>query len=213
MRAKWWYQSQRGERNRTMFLLITRSTNHVCLSSYPTLGGKKRKEINIWRQIEFFFSITTHTYQQIRWSDCQYRRPGSCNRRTRSRWISPFLMEEERGKEAAVTTTTRATLGRRGGLRENWKVSFFWGESTETLWESKEQGVSFDWESPRASLWNMREKPKHNKRILQMRQDFFTKERVFSEEQRSLCVCEIKRRGMKTLWAALFQARAEKNWI
>lgn len=43
-----------------------------------------------------FYFLTTHTYQHIHWSDCQYQRPGSCNRRTRSRWISPFLVEEER---------------------------------------------------------------------------------------------------------------------
>lgn len=52
----------------------------------------------IWRQIELLF-ITTHTYQQIHWSDCQYRRPGSCNRHTHSQWILPFLVEEERGKQ------------------------------------------------------------------------------------------------------------------
>ena len=52
----------------------------------------------IWRKIEHLL-ITAHTYRQIHWSDCQYRRPGSCNRHTRSRWISPFLVEDGEGKQ------------------------------------------------------------------------------------------------------------------
>lgn len=48
------------------------------------------------RRSYIFYFLTSHTYQQIHWSDCQYQRPGSCNRHTRSRWISPFLVEEER---------------------------------------------------------------------------------------------------------------------
>lgn len=47
-----------------------------------------------------------NAHRQIRWSDCQYRRPGSCNLHTRSQWISPSL---QKGKWDVLTVVARAT--------------------------------------------------------------------------------------------------------
>lgn len=47
----------------------------------------------LWKRFGGKLMLFWKTHRQIRWSDCRYRRPGSYNRRTRSQWISPFLMD------------------------------------------------------------------------------------------------------------------------
>ncbi len=63
-----------------------------------------------WKRCGGKLNSFSQTYQQIHWSDCQYRRPGSCNRHIRSQWISPFLKEEEResssGYQGNMTNTS-----------------------------------------------------------------------------------------------------------
>lgn len=87
-----WFHSQRHSTNWTM---IVHTTYCIYSTQYSTLGclrccGPDTDLEGNWTS----FHHNTHTYQQIHWSDCQYRRPGSCNLRTRSQWISPFLTEE-----------------------------------------------------------------------------------------------------------------------
>lgn len=64
-----------------------------------------QKNNNHWFA-SFVPSWFLNAHRQIRWSDCQYRRPGSCNLHTRSRWISPSLQKE---KWDVFTVVARAT--------------------------------------------------------------------------------------------------------
>lgn len=95
----------------------------------------------LWKKFGGKLMLFWKTHQQIRWSDCRYRRPGSYNRRTRSQWISPFLMDV--GGKKKQQQLLRQHDKHISAIDVQLISLRVFMESTGTLWESKEQGVSF----------------------------------------------------------------------
>ena len=144
-----WYHSQRFCIPLYSILHIRR---HYMCWPRDRSGGK----------LDFF----PQTYQQIHWSDCQYRRPGSCNRRTRSQWISPYLMEEgEGGKKQQLPRQHDEHIS---GKTDNSPSLFLF--KVQNLVRVKGKPSLF-WLSvtPGILVKNMREIKNHNKRLLIIR--------------------------------------------